>query len=56
MVNLNKTSTVETIFHLTDDIIIEDYHDARYPLLIYERNQTNTFRLDGSLTMFNKKF
>ena len=28
MITLNKTSTVETLSHLTDDIIIEYYHDA----------------------------
>ena len=54
MLNLNKTSTVETLSHLTDDIIIEYYHDAHYALLIYARNQTDTFRLDGSLTIFNE--
>ena len=40
----------------TTCIIIEYSHGAHYAFLIYGRNQTNTFRFDGSLSRFNKKF
>ena len=67
----NKTSTVETLFtpktmggllssvdYLSADSVWLCCHaSATTLLLIYARNQTNTFGLNGSLTtqMFNKK-